>query len=123
MSLRRRSVGFWFTAPAIAVVAITTIYPLLSTVYLSFTGGSILRGSTFVGLDNFVEAINSPRVHQSLIATLYYVLGTTAVTVPVAFLVAVALERLARHLARAATWIKAAIFLPVILSTVISAIV
>jgi multiple sugar transport system permease protein len=41
----------------------------------------------------------------------------------VAFLVALALERVSRPLARAATWIKVAIFLPVILSTVIAAIV
>jgi multiple sugar transport system permease protein len=116
-------VGFWFVAPALLVLAVTTVYPLLSTIALSLTGGSILSGSTFVGLDNFVEAANSPQVHQSLIATLYYVLGTTAVTVAVAFLVALALERVGRRLRRAATWIKAAIFVPVILSTVISAIV
>jgi multiple sugar transport system permease protein len=123
VSLRRRSIGFWFVAPALLVLLVTTVYPLVSTVYLSTTGGSILRGTTFVGLDNFVEALGSSRVHQSLVATLYYVLGTTAVTVPTAFLVAVALERVGRHVARAATWIKVAIFLPVILSTVIAAIV
>ena len=44
-------------------------------------------------------------------------------TVPTAFLVAVALDRVGRRFARAATWVKAAIFLPVILSTVIAAIV
>jgi multiple sugar transport system permease protein len=123
VGLRSRSVGFWFVAPAVLILVVTTVYPLVSTIYLSLTGGSVLSGTTFVGLDNFAEALGSPRMHQSLIATLYYVLGTTAVTVPAAFIVAVALERVARHLARAATWIKAAIFLPVILSTVISAIV
>lgn len=109
--------------PALAVVAVTTLYPLARTSYLSFTGGSILTGSTFVGLDNFVEAAASPQVRQSLIATLYYVLGTTAVTVPVAFVVAAALDHVGRRMSRVATWIKAALFLPVILSTVIAAIV
>jgi len=110
-------------APAIVVIAVTTIYPVIWTVQLSFTGGSVLGGTRFVGLDNFVEAFNSPVVHRSLVSTLYYVLGTTALTVPVAFMVAVALERVGRRLNRAATWIKAVIFLPVILSTVIAAIV
>jgi ABC-type sugar transport system permease subunit len=123
VSWRRRTVGLWFVAPAVVVITITTVYPLVRTIYLSFTGGSFLSGTTFVGLANFAEAFGSPVVHQSLAATLAYVLGTTAVTVPVAFLVAVALERVGRRLSRAATWIKAAIFLPVILSTVIAAIV
>lgn len=123
MSLRRRSVGLWFIAPAVVVISVTTVYPLVRTIYLSFTGGSVLSGATFVGLANFEEALQSPIVHQSLIATLAYVLGTTAVTVPLAFLVAVALDRVGRRLSRAASWVKAAIFLPVILSTVIAAIV
>jgi multiple sugar transport system permease protein len=123
VSLRQRSIGVWFVAPAVVVLVVTTVYPLLSTIYLSFTGGSMLSGTSFVGWDNFAEAFGSPRVHQSLVATVYYVLGTTALTVPAAFLVALALERVGRRLARTATWLKAAIFLPVILSTVISAIV
>jgi ABC-type sugar transport system permease subunit len=120
---RRRTVGLWFVAPAVVVITITTVYPLIRTIYLSFTSASFLSDTTFVGLANFAEAFGSPVVHQSLAATLAYVLGTTAVTVPAAFLVAVALERVGRRLSRAATWIKAAIFLPVILSTVIAAIV
>ena len=123
MSSRRRSVGLWFVAPAVVVISITTLYPLARTIYLSFTGGSFLRGTTFVGLDNFAEAAASPVVHQSLVATIYYVIGTTAVTVPIAFLVAVALDRVGRRLTRAAGWLKAVIFLPVVLSTVIAAIV
>lgn len=123
MSSRRRSVGLWFVAPAVVVISITTLYPLARTIYLSFTGGSFLRGATFVGLDNFAEAAASPVVQQSLVATIYYVIGTTAVTVPVAFLVAVALDRVGRRLSRAAGWLKAVIFLPVVLSTVIAAIV
>jgi len=123
VSSRRRSVGLWFVAPAVVVISITTLYPLARTIYLSFTGGSFLRGTTFVGFDNFAEAAASPVVHQSLVATIYYVIGTTAVTVPIAFLVAVALDRVGRRLTRAAGWLKAVIFLPVVLSTVIAAIV
>lgn len=120
---RRRFVGLWFVLPAVVVISVTTVYPVLRTIQLSFTGGTFLSGPTFVGLDNFVEAIRSPVVHQSLLATLYYVLGTTLVTVPAAFLVALGIDRVGRRLRRAATWIKAGIFLPVILSTVIAAIV
>jgi multiple sugar transport system permease protein len=121
--MRRRTAGLLFVAPAIAVLLVTTVYPAVRTVYLSFTGGSILTGSTFVGLANFVEAATSPRVQQSLVATLLYVVGTTVVSVPAAFLAAVAIDRVARRYARAAQWVKAAVFLPVILSTVIAAIV
>ncbi len=121
--MRRRTAGLLFVAPAIAVILVTTVYPAVRTVYLSFTGGSILTGSTFVGLANFVEAATSPRVQQSLVATLLYVVGTTVVSVPAAFFAAVAIDRVARRYARAAQWVKAAVFLPVILSTVIAAIV
>lgn len=122
-TVTRRHAGLWFIAPALAIVLVTTLYPAVRTVYLSFTGGSILTGSTFVGLDNFREALTSPRVQQSLIATFLYVVGTTIIGVPAAFLVAVGIDRVARRFVRAAQWVKAAVFLPVILSTVVAAIV
>ena len=73
-------------APAVLVIATTTAYPLVRTIWLSFTGGSALTGQgDFVGLDNFVEAFKSDTVRSSFVATMYYVLGTTFVTIIAAF--------------------------------------
>ena len=111
-------------APAVLVIATTTAYPLVRTIWLSFTGGSALTGQgDFVGLDNFVEAFKSDTVRSSFVATMYYVLGTTFVTITAAFGLALGIHSIGARYGRFSGVVKSALFLPVILPTVVSAVV
>jgi len=64
-----RNAGFWFTLPAILLLTIFIVYPLLSTVQMSVNDAS----GSFVGLDNYVEITSSPRTWRATLNTLFYV--------------------------------------------------
>jgi multiple sugar transport system permease protein len=65
----QRSPGFWFTLPAIVLLTIFIVYPLLSTVQMSVTDA----GGSFVGLENYSEVIESPRTARATLNTIFYV--------------------------------------------------
>jgi len=51
------------------------------------------RGGEFVGIANFIQYVQSPALAQSTWNTLTFAIWTTAVTVPLAFLFAYAMQR------------------------------
>ena len=57
----QRSPGFWFTFPAIVLLTVFIVYPLLSTVQMSVTDA----GGSFVGLANYTEIVESPRTARA----------------------------------------------------------
>src|SRR3954451_3874185 len=80
--------------PAMTIIVALVGYPLVRTVYLSFTdtglGDLIYGGSTFVGLDNFKEVFTDEHLRISLINTVVFgtacVLGTMVLGFAVALL-------------------------------------
>jgi multiple sugar transport system permease protein len=65
----QRSAGFWFTLPAIVLLTIFIVYPLLSTVQMSVTDA----GGSFVGLENYSEIAAAPRTARATANTIFYV--------------------------------------------------
>lgn len=55
MAFKRHRAAFLFLAPACLMVGLYVVYPILSTVYLSFFNWDGLAEKTFVGLDNYAE--------------------------------------------------------------------
>jgi multiple sugar transport system permease protein len=55
MAFKRHRAAFFFLAPACLMVGLYVVYPILSTLYLSFFNWDGLAEKTFVGLDNYVE--------------------------------------------------------------------
>ena len=72
-------VGLLFTLPWILGLLIFYAYPLLSSVYYSFTSYSILNKGTFVGLENYRTLFHDAQFWQSVSNTLIF----TAMSVPV----------------------------------------
>ena len=64
-----RNAGFAFTLPAILLLTIFIVYPLLSTVQMSVTDA----GGSFVGLTNYAEIVGAPRTLRATLNTLFYV--------------------------------------------------
>ena len=52
------SSGFLYLAPALLFVAVFVFYPLSQLVTISLTSESLLGGGEFVGLDNYLTALN-----------------------------------------------------------------
>lgn len=88
MTARRWS-GWWFAAPHLLLFVTFVVGPLLFGLGLSFHRWDILsnRPATFVGWDNYREAISDEYVAKALGATLRFV----AMAVPSTLLVALAL--------------------------------
>jgi N,N'-diacetylchitobiose transport system permease protein len=98
--------------PALTIIVALVGYPLVRTVYLSFTdtglGELIYGGSTWVGLDNFKEVFTDEHLRTSLINTVVF--GTACVlgTMTLGFVVALLLNQRLRG-----TWLFAlAVLLP-----------
>jgi multiple sugar transport system permease protein len=109
---------YLFLAPALVVMAVFLLYPTIRSVWLSFTDYDFLSSPAFIGADNYLEILASPQFHNSLLVTLYYVVGTTLVVIPSAFLLALGLRSIGRFQAL----FRAIFFAPVVLSTVIASV-
>ena len=75
MKTRRKSRFFPYAMlfPTIVVFAVFMIYPILYSLYLSFTE---FTGGTyeFVGLRNYIELFNDPVFYKALFNTFFYLI-------------------------------------------------
>jgi multiple sugar transport system permease protein len=63
---RQRRAAFLFLAPACVMVAIYVIWPVLSTIRLSFYQWDGMSAATFVGLANYVELFHARTFYTAL---------------------------------------------------------
>ncbi len=93
--LRRQQAwtGLLFTLPWIISLAVLTIYPILDTIYLSFTDYSILEEPVWVGLDNYEEIfLKDPAIKKAVFNSLYYALISVPVGLVLSLLLALILN-------------------------------
>ncbi len=77
-SVNRTMAAWWFVAPALVVIAVFFVLPVLAALIVSFTDFDIyaladLRNLRFVGLRNYVQLLETPLFWQALGNTLYFV--------------------------------------------------
>lgn len=90
---RRVFTGLLFVSPWLIGFLAWTIYPLISSLYYSFTRYDILRPPVFVGLKNYVELFTSdPHFRVVIPNTFYYVGLGTPLALMTAFLLATLLN-------------------------------
>jgi multiple sugar transport system permease protein len=66
-----------FLAPALVILGLFLVFPILYLGYLSFTGGSFTRaGVHWVGLRNYLRLLLTPDFWQVIFNTLYFTIGT-----------------------------------------------
>jgi multiple sugar transport system permease protein len=87
---RRDAVGWLFATPWILGFAIFLAYPLIASLFYSFTSYSILRPPKWVGLANYQELFGDEVFFLTLKNTLLYALGA----VPLGTVVAIGLAML-----------------------------
>lgn len=115
---RRQLTAWLFLAPALIVLVAFTLYPMAQAVYLSLTDYNLIKSAQFIGLDNYVELVDDPAFWNAFWNTVLYAAVVAPVTVILALLFAVMLNR--AFFGR--TFVRTAIFLPFIVSLGIIAI-
>ncbi|MGM7698918.1 carbohydrate ABC transporter permease [Microbacterium sp. A84] len=110
---RRRTItALLFLAPALIVLGVFVIWPVLRSTWVSLTDDTGFGNAEFIGLDNFVAVFSDPRFGNALLNTVIYTLGTAPASIALALLLAITLNR--RLPGRG--FFRAALFLPFIAS-------
>ncbi len=86
--------------PTIFFVALFTVWPTLLAIYQSFFRQRLnilkFRDPTFIGLENYQTLLTDERFLRVLQNTFYYILGTVPISILLAFLFALLLNRKVR---------------------------
>ncbi len=100
-----------FIAPWILGFLAFTVYPIVYSLYLSFTHYTGFGDATAAGFDNYQHMVKDPLFWQSLSNTLYY----AGLAVPIGLVVAIALALMMNQNVREVAIYRAAFYLPSII--------
>jgi len=116
---RREAITFYILiTPWFLGFLIFLAYPMLRSLYLSFTSYNLLSPPEWVGLRNFERILNDARFWQSLKVTLLYAFGS----VPGGTLIALALAMVLSQKLRGVNMWRTIFFIPSILSSIAVAV-
>jgi multiple sugar transport system permease protein len=107
---RRRNViaALLFLSPWILGFLVFTAWPIFYSAYLSLTDYDVINSPTFVGVENYQQMIEDPKVRLALGNTLLY----TLMKVPSYMLLSLALALLLDRAGRASGFFRTVFFLP-----------
>ncbi|MGH2619157.1 MAG: carbohydrate ABC transporter permease [Anaerolineales bacterium] len=107
---------FVFVGPALVIVVVYLVYPVVRTVSLSFFGP---RSEEFVGLQNYVFALTSDDMLLALRNNVLWLIFVTSFVVSLGLIIAVLVDRIGRWEPIA----KSLVFLPMAISAVGASII
>jgi multiple sugar transport system permease protein len=112
----RVPVGWLFLAPAVIIVAYVVIYPVLSSIYLSFFDATLINpdDQEFVGLSHFSHFFNDPDIRTAAVNTVVFTVATVATSFALGLMFALLIDGLPSKLSFArglllAPWVVPAI--------------
>jgi len=76
MTRRFRPTPYLFLVPALALIGVFVVYPILAVVYYSFTDYDIVRPPVWVGLDNFRQILGDETFWLALTHSFIYLIAT-----------------------------------------------
>ena len=114
---RDARIGLLFAAPWILGFCVLLVYPILASLYYSFTNFSVLRPAKWIGVSNYRELAGDEVFHKALGNTLLYVAGA----VPLGTVVAIALALLLNSKVRGMPIYRTLFFLPTLVPLVAQA--
>ncbi len=123
--LREDLIGWSFAAPFVILFGVFLAGPILVSFLLSFTSFGLrdLRnpiGTSFVGLDNYLQLIGDETFRAALFNTAYFVLVGVPLTLILGLVIANALNR---GVTRLRTFFRVGYYIPVITSIVAIAVI
>jgi trehalose/maltose transport system permease protein len=117
---KKSNLSNWlFLAPCIVVIGVCAGWPLLRTVFFSFTDATLenLRETNFTGLDNFVALARDQEWWQAVLNT--FVIA--AITVPLETLLGMIIAVILHRNFRGRGWMRAIVLIPWTIPTIVSA--
>jgi multiple sugar transport system permease protein len=118
LKVNREWLGFWFMLPAAGILLLFLAYPLGLGVWLSFTDARIGRDGVFIGTENYEWLSGDSVFWLSVFNTMLY----TGVASAIKFAIGLYLALLLNHSLPLKAIIRAAVLIPFIVPTVLSAI-
>jgi multiple sugar transport system permease protein len=115
---RRLCLGLGFCAPVVVGLLAFTAYPILASLYYSFTRYSVMKPPTWVGTANYSHLVHDELFWKSLANTAYY----AAIAVPVGIIVALGLALLLNLRVRGQALYRTFFFVPSIVPLVASSV-
>jgi putative chitobiose transport system permease protein len=83
---------YLFLTPALLIIAVFVLYPILAVVYYSFTDYDIVTAPKWVGLANYQHLLHDPTFYQALQHSLIYLIVTPTLII-LSILLAIAVNR------------------------------
>lgn len=113
--LRDYILSITFLSPAMILLAVFILYPVYSTLRLSFHSWRGIWGIPleYVGLNNYVQVLSSSTFWNAMLNSGYFMLGTFLLLMPLSFM----LGLLVTSKLRGTGFMKTMYYLPVILGT------
>ncbi|TKC86894.1 sugar ABC transporter permease [Trinickia terrae] len=111
---RQRRAAFLFLAPACVMIGLYVIWPILSTIRISFYNWDGMTPPSFVGLDNYVELLHARAFYTALKNNLIWLL-LFLLAPPMGLAVALYLNQAVRGI----RFVKSLFFAPFVLSGVV----
>ncbi|MBR3054951.1 MAG: sugar ABC transporter permease [Streptococcus sp.] len=117
---KNNKLGWFFTTPYIIFTLIFFLLPLLWSFWLALTSWNMISPEIkYVGLDNFIKAIQSPAVQSSFFVTYKFLI----IFVPLALLLSIGIALLVNSLPRFKGLYMVAFFLPYLSSGVVTSLI
>jgi multiple sugar transport system permease protein len=110
LARRRTRLGLLMVAPAAIMLGLFFLWPLTQTVRMSFYDWPMLGEHTWVGLQNYTDALGD----EDFLAAVGFTLKYTLIATPLLFAVALLLALLVRRGTRAARGFQTIFFIPVV---------
>jgi multiple sugar transport system permease protein len=108
-----------FLAPSLVGLLVFIIYPIASSLWLSFNDWNLLSPPTFIGLQNFQKLLSDSGFWSALRYTLMFI----ALYVPTVFVLGLGLALFLNQKLRGILIVRTATFLPVVASWVVVSII
>lgn len=116
--MKQRESGTWFVAPALALLAAVTVYPILYVLWMSLHRKLLIFGiSNFVGIDNYLFLLRDERFWNAFRNTSYF----AVVSVGLEVLLGLAVALLLNMKFRMQGLVRALVLIPWAIPTVVSA--
>lgn len=120
---RRRKealVGWGFVGPFVAVFGLVFLAPIAYALYLSVFRDRLIGGTSFVGLDNYSEALADPRFWEGLARVGLFLLVQVPIMLGLALLIALAIDSGRLY---GTAFFRVSVFLPYAVPAVVASLI
>lgn len=109
---------FWLCImPAAALIALWAYYPLARGLVIAFQDYKLVKGSTWVGLDNFISVFTQPIFYKALVNSFLYV----GLTIVIGFFIPIFLALALNEIPRGKVLFRTLFYLPAMTSPIVIA--